>query len=175
VGGDSELARHRSSPESSIVLGVLLVGYGLFVLGRLLRDWFGATRTGRFVATRGRVLGVQRGTTRVRRSRSVAPPIVGFHLRVRYSYDAAGTERVGTRYGYGRIGRKEWQAARALLEAQQEGDEIEVWYDPLRPDDAVVVRGYVGPRWRELAWSGATIAAGAVLICRALQEPAAAP
>ncbi len=165
------MRRSRLSPEVALLLGLGIAAFGLFVLGRLLRDWRGADRTRRFVATHGRLRGVHRGTTRTATTRgSVAAPHVAFQLRVRYSYEVAGQEHVGTRYGYGRIGRKEWLAARALLDARQEGSAIEVWYDPNRPADAVVVRGLLGRPWRELSLGGGAVAIGVALVHDALER-----
>lgn len=159
------------SPESSAVLGLFFVSYGAFLLGCLLRDLRGAQRSERFVATRGRLRGAHRAALPLpSRSGSIVVPRRSLQLRVSYEYEVDGVVWLGTRYAYGRVGRKEWVAARAFCDAEERGRAIEVWYDPRRPADAVLRRGFVGNVTRELAYGLGALAIGVFLIVTALRR-----
>ena len=161
----------RSSPESLLLTGLLFAGYGAFVLGRFWRDLRGAQRSERFVAMRGRLRGVHRAALPLpSRSGSIVAPRRSLRLSVSYEYEVDGVVRIGTRYAYGRVGRTEWIAARALCDAGERERAIEVWYDPLRPEDAVLQRGFIGNVMRELAYGLGAVAFGALLIVPALRR-----
>jgi len=60
---------------------------------------------------------------------TVGPPIEPKAVRARTArkrrLQRGGRGRIGTRFGYGRINRKEWSVARAMQQAQQPGSALE--------------------------------------------------
>jgi hypothetical protein len=64
-----------------------------------------------------------------------------FEIEVRYEYRVHGKDYVGTRYSFGGVQFSRYDDATAALRGITAGREVPVYYDPLRPERAVLRKG----------------------------------
>ncbi|MEZ5442385.1 MAG: DUF3592 domain-containing protein [Lysobacterales bacterium] len=134
-----QIARVVGIGLSLLGVVVLLIGLYLAWLGWRSQDW-------------PSVAGVV-DTVQVQQSKggsaSAAQRQPSWHVQLRYRYDVDGRSRVGERYSFTRGVRAsddypDEALARAAAAGWTVGKPLPVYYDPLRPDEAVLERG-IGP------------------------------
>lgn len=119
-----------------LALGALLAGGGYVQKARAMRDFRSTRGT---VLTRAVVPVPGGDTTEGRYGRGG-----GYMPGVTYRYTVDGVERTGSRVAYAYRGLKKALAEEALAAIP---DEVEVWYDPARPEDAYLERHTPGVGW----------------------------
>jgi len=118
------------------ILGIVVLGFAL----RAARGWRQVGGSRHWPSTTGRVLAAS-----VEASRRVGRSGVSFYPAVMYEYYVDGQRYVGNRISFGtRMG----TGVRSWVESQVErypaGSEVEVFYNPTNPADAVLEHGAPG-------------------------------
>ncbi len=143
-----KLTRPRTPPANQISSAGFLLFLGLGLLGTALVLFFGVLllegqRSQNWPATTGTVLAT--GTTEVRQLRSALP---AWRPRVTYAYAVDGTAFTSDRIDFGAMPSldREWLES-SLREKFPPGKTLPVYYDPARPQNAVLRPGSDNSLW----------------------------
>ncbi len=123
-----------------LAFGVFLLAFGVRTIVADLRTWLTAWRSRSWSQTRGTIL--RSALTRHRTGR-----VVSFGARIRFAYVVAGQRHESKRHKFGSSlapGGGALDELRRLVAQHRRGTDVTVWFDPARPESAVLDRRLPG-------------------------------
>lgn len=111
-----------------LLAGLAVMGQGYLLANRMRAVWEWPSVDGQIEESR-----VER--------RHIADSGYEYVPLVAYSYRVGGQDYRATRITYGRLGAPDVQVAEGLAATYPEGTPVEVFYDPMDPETAVLMRG----------------------------------
>lgn len=123
-------AGNGKSP-ATLIVGMILLALGLGLIGKSAYDIFRGASTDSWPSVKGTVQ-----TSKVKRIDRVGKPD-RFETDIRYTYEVDGQTYRGSRVNFGeRLGT--WVEVAPVVERYSRGSEVDVYYQPGAPEEAVL-------------------------------------
>ncbi|RBP40386.1 uncharacterized protein DUF3592 [Roseimicrobium gellanilyticum] len=144
----------------------ILAGLGLIVLG-VVRFKEGKASNG-WTEVPAKVQSAEMGKTRKKSSG------YRYHAHITYTYEVQGVPYTGRQVGLAGQGSGSQSHAQKLLKQYAAGSSVKAYYDPARPENAVLIRGVGSSIWVVFVVGTIFVIMGLYLMLRGLMRVAAA-